>query len=90
MKNLLKKLKESKKWQQFKKRTKSLIWRIADMAVVFAVAFMIEELTSLEVSGTYKVLVGLLIGELTKWLNSKDLIPKNLFENVEEEDLDYE
>ena len=62
-------MEKNQKLEQFKKRLKSLVWRIADMALVFAVAFAIEELGNLEVDGAVKVLVGLLVGELSKWLN---------------------
>ena len=70
MNKFFKRLKESERFQQFKKRIKSLIWRVLDMALVFFTAFMVEELTTIEVAGAWKIAAGLLAGELTKWLNA--------------------
>lgn len=54
---------------QLKKRFESLLWRIGGMVGAMAITFAIENATELNIPTTVVVLLGLVNGELTKWLN---------------------
>ena len=54
---------------QLKKRFESLLWRISGMVGAMAITFAIENATELNIPTTVVVLLGLVNGELTKWLN---------------------
>ena len=71
IKSVATRLKQSEKFQQFIKRLKSLIWRGSNVALIYLASFMAEELTSLEIDGIWKIVAGLLAGELTKYINRK-------------------
>lgn len=52
------------------KRVKSLLWRAAMMGVAVALAFLAENLASLELGETVTVVLGLVLGEISKALNT--------------------
>lgn len=53
------------------KRIKSLLWRAGAVGAVAALAEISEGLTSLELPEIAVVVIGLALGELTKYLNKK-------------------
>lgn len=55
----------------FKNRVKSLLWRSGMMALAFFLSLIVDGLASLEVSGQATILIGLVLGEISKYLNSK-------------------
>lgn len=56
---------------QIIKRSKSLAWRLGAIIVVFLItAFQEEILPLLAFSSEVKVLLGLILGEITKYLNT--------------------
>lgn len=57
--------------EQFIKRLKSFGWRIAMMFAAFIVTFVINNLASFNLSGEVAVVAGLLLGEVSKFLNTK-------------------
>lgn len=50
------------------KRSKSLLWRIAMMSLSVIVTFGLENLELLEVPPAATLLLGLVLGEVSKWL----------------------
>ena len=57
--------------EQIVKRLKSLGWRLGAIIAVFVLtAFQEEILPLLEFSDSVKVVLGLMLGEVTKYLNS--------------------
>lgn len=54
---------------QFTKRLKSFLWRGAIIGIVAAVNFFVENATSLGLGSFWVVLIGLVGGEITKYLN---------------------
>lgn len=56
---------------QFIKRLKSFGWRIAMMFAAFIVTFAINNLASFNLSGEVAVVAGLILGEVSKFLNTK-------------------
>lgn len=52
-------------------RLKSLLWRTGSMVGVLVLAFITENITLLNVSPAVAVFVGLVTGEITKYLNTK-------------------
>lgn len=52
-------------------RYKSFIWRLSAMTVIFLVNSVIESQTELGLSGTTVTVLGLVAGEVTKYLNTK-------------------
>jgi len=57
--------------EQIIKRLKSLGWRLGAMVVAFIIASFADEiLPMLEVSPEVKTVIGLMLGEVTKYLNS--------------------
>jgi len=59
------------KKEQLIKRLKSLSWRLGAIIAVFVLtAFQEEILPLLEFSDSVKVVLGLMLGEVTKYLNS--------------------
>lgn len=59
------------KQDQLKARLLSFIWRLGAYLVVAALAFIQQNLTDFEVSPTVIALLGLVCGEITKYLNNK-------------------
>lgn len=58
---------------QFIKRLKSLAWRSAMMGLAAFTAAVLENLNMLELSPTYTMLLGLVLGEISKHLNTKSV-----------------
>ena len=58
---------------QFIKRLKSLAWRAGMMGIAAVVAGILENLNMLELSPTYTMLLGLVLGEISKHLNTKSV-----------------
>lgn len=57
--------------EQIIKRLKSLAWRLGAMVATFVIAsFLAEVLPILEISPEVKTVIGLMLGEVTKYLNS--------------------
>lgn len=56
--------------EQFIKRGKSLLWRIGMMTLAFSLAFASENLASLPVSPEVTVVIGLILGEVSKYVNN--------------------
>lgn len=52
-----------------KKRLKSFFWRLSGMVVVAVLAFVIDNATLLEIPPYLVVILGLILGEVTKYLN---------------------
>jgi hypothetical protein len=55
--------------EQLKKRLKSFSWRLGGMVVVAVLAFVIDNATLLEIPPYLVVILGLILGEVTKYLN---------------------
>lgn len=53
------------------KRVKSLLWRASMMLAALLVSFGLENLQLLELSPSMVVFLGLLFGEVSKWLNKQ-------------------
>ncbi len=53
------------------KRIKSLLWRGSMMALAVLTSFLLENLASLDLPQWATVIVGLGLGELSKWLNTR-------------------
>jgi hypothetical protein len=53
------------------KRIKSFLWRLGAYIVVAALAFIVKNISELELPDVVVMLVTLLSGEATKWLNTK-------------------
>jgi hypothetical protein len=56
----------------FKKRLKSFFWRMGGMMASSSMAFTIAELTAWNPNSVATIFVGLVFGEVTKYLNSKN------------------
>jgi hypothetical protein len=57
--------------EQIIKRLKSLSWRLGGMIIVFVLTGISEQiLPILEISDGLKIFLGLVIGEVTKFINS--------------------
>jgi hypothetical protein len=55
---------------QLIKRLKSLAWRVGMMAVAGIIQIVLDNLASFELSPTVTVLIGLALGEVSKYLNT--------------------
>lgn len=55
----------------FKNRVKSFLWRLGVVVAVAAVNFAVQDVTNWGLSGEWVTVIGLVGGEVTKWLNSK-------------------
>jgi hypothetical protein len=56
---------------QFVSRFKSLLWRLGMMIVAFLVTFTVSNLNQLNLPGEVAVVAGLLLGEVSKFINNK-------------------
>lgn len=56
---------------QFTKRLKSLGWRVAMMAIAVALSAIADGLNTLELSPEVTVVLGLILGEISKYINTK-------------------
>ncbi len=57
--------------EEFKKRLLSFAWRLGAYVVVAGIGFIVQNLTSLGVNPQIVVVIALLVGEATKWLNNR-------------------
>ena len=55
---------------QFRKRLESWLWRTGMMVLALFLDFLLDNLGLLELRGQYVVLLGLVLGELSKWLHN--------------------
>lgn len=55
----------------FTKRLKSLIWRGAMMGIAFALTAIANNISSLNIDPQTAVFIGLVLGEISKYLNTK-------------------
>lgn len=58
---------------QLMKRIKSFAWRAGMMGVAAVVAFSLENIQLLELSPFTTTILGLLLGEISKYLNTKSV-----------------
>lgn len=56
--------------EQLRNRLESLLWRTGGMIVVLGLGFVIENASELQIPSYLVVFAGLVVGEITKWLNS--------------------
>lgn len=56
------------------KRMKSLLWRASMMAIIAFVAFVSSHLTQLEMPTWLVTILGLGLGEVSKYLNTKESV----------------
>jgi hypothetical protein len=56
--------------EQIKNRLKSFLWRLGGMVVVALIGFVVDNETALNVPGWLVVVLGLIGGEVTKYLNT--------------------
>lgn len=54
------------------KRLQSFAWRLGAMLAVAMVAFIAQNLDLLHVNPELQILIGLILGEVTKWLNTRN------------------
>jgi hypothetical protein len=52
-------------------RLKSFAWRLGMMALALTSTFLLENLDLLQLAPEAKIILGLLLGELSKFLNTK-------------------
>jgi hypothetical protein len=55
----------------YQNRLKSFAWRLGMMTIAFVCAYVAENIGALELSPQVTVVVGLVLGEVSKYLNSK-------------------
>lgn len=53
------------------KRLKSLLWRAGMMAVAAFAAYLTANIADLHLAPSATVLLGLVLGEVSKWLNTR-------------------
>ena len=53
------------------KRIKSFIWRFASVSLVAGLSWTSKNLGMLEIPVAYQGVIGLILGEVTKYLNTK-------------------
>lgn len=56
--------------EQFLKRLRSLLWRALCVALIAGIAFLIQSISGLEIPDYLKILLGLILGEVSKYFNS--------------------
>lgn len=56
---------------QMKARVKSFAWRIAMMVLAAALDFAAQNIANFNIPPQYVVVLGLALGEVSKWLNNK-------------------
>jgi hypothetical protein len=57
--------------EQFKKRLKSFAWRTGMMVVAVTADFVLQNLTSLNLTPLAVTMLGLVLGEVSKYLNEQ-------------------
>lgn len=71
---MLKELEIGLEWfrtTQLWRRVKSLLWRALMMGLATLVTYIVENLSVLELSPQVTVVLGLVLGEVSKWLNTR-------------------
>lgn len=53
------------------KRLRSFAWRLGMVLVAVALDFTAKNLADFEISDDYTVVIGLLLGEVSKWITNK-------------------
>lgn len=59
-------------------RVKSLLWRVGMMALALVVDFLIQNLTAFNLSDQVIVILGLVLGEVSKQLNKNYQVMKGI------------
>jgi hypothetical protein len=57
--------------EALKNRLKSFVWRLGMMLLAVVVDFTLKNLTALDLGANTTVVLGLLLGEVSKYLNKK-------------------
>ena len=57
--------------EELKKRLLSFAWRLGAYIVVSALSFIVQNLGDFSLSPAVNTFIALVVGELTKWLNTK-------------------
>lgn len=57
--------------QDVQNRVKSLLWRALMMGIAAIITVLTNELSTLELGAGYAVVIGLVLGEISKSLNNK-------------------
>lgn len=57
--------------KELRNRLQSFAWRLGGMLAVAGLNFIAENIGLFGLSGTTQVVLGLIVGELTKWLNTR-------------------
>ena len=57
--------------KQLDNRIKSLLWRAAMMAIVAGIDVVLQELTMFNMPDAVTLILGLVLGEVSKFLNNK-------------------
>jgi hypothetical protein len=60
--------------EELKSRLKSFAWRLASMIVVTVLAFVIDNAVDLQIPAWGVVVLGLISGEITKYMNNNGLL----------------
>ena len=62
---------DKKNEKMMEKRIKSFLWRVAMVGLAAIIDFLLNSLMNVEIPNQYVVLAGLVLGEISKWLNNK-------------------
>ena len=62
---------------QLIKRIKSFVWRFLVVAVVAGLEYLAENISLFSLPQEVVVIIGLVVGEITKWLNNKFRLKRN-------------
>lgn len=65
------------KYQPIINRFKSLLWRLGAFCVVAIIDFVLVELINFQVNETILLIISLVLGEISKYLNNKYGLKKN-------------
>lgn len=58
---------------QLRKRVESFLWRLAMVTIAFVVSWLSENIGFLELPPQVTLVLGLILGELSKYLNNRRL-----------------
>lgn len=59
-----------KEQSQWKKRLYSFLWRLSAYAIVAVANYTVENITDLGLDEPYTIIIALVLGEITKYLNT--------------------
>jgi len=68
--------------EELKKRLLSFIWRLGAIMVVAGLSFILENISEIGLPVWIVGVVGLAVGELTKWINNKYQIGKAIVAGI--------